>query len=250
MNDEHNPMIINTTEGRDAKDAAAKANAASAVDSASENLAAANADAAKAVSDAEEAAKVKAAAIDEMEKASQKALDAMRENDNQENSEIVDEAEKKLDSIFDDFRNWFEANTQPEKVKENLEKLKTDTANLLNNTREKVIETADSPQFKETMQAGKDFVTGTAGMIGDGFKYGYDKLMEVPEFRKVAGKVDEGIDKLRHNESLKNLASAAEKGAAEFNEALFKGINSFFAPKSEEDELPATPDKAGKTDQK
>lgn len=47
-----------------------------------------------------------------------------------------------------------------------------------------MIETAESEQFKDTMQAGKDFVSGTAGMIGDGFKYGYDKLMEVPEFKK------------------------------------------------------------------
>lgn len=240
MNNENNPMIINTTEGKDAKDAAAKANPVQA------DINAANEDAAKAVSDAQEEARVKAAAIDEMEKASQKALDAMRENDNQENSEIVNEAEKKLDVIFDEFRKWFETNTQPDKVKENLEQLKNDTANLLNNTREKVIETAESEQFKDTMHAGKDFVSGTAGMIGDGFKYGYDKLMEVPEFKKVADKFDEGIDKLRHSEGLKNLATAAEKSAAEFNNALFKGINNFFASHSEEDELPATPDKANK----
>ncbi len=252
MNEENNPIIINTTEGKDARDAARKAGPVAPESmKANADLAAAENDAAASFKDDEEAAKVKAAAIDEMEKASQKALDAMRENDNAENSEIVDEAEEKLDTIFDDFRKWIDENTNPDKVKENLDKLKNDTANLLNTTREKVIETAESEQFKDTMKAGKDFVTGTAGMIGDGFKYGYEKLMEIPEFKQVASKVDEGIDKLRHSESLRNLASAAEKGAADFNNAIFKGINSFFSTSSEtrEEDLPETPDKAGKTDQ-
>lgn len=233
MSEENKEMIINTTEEHDKKSAQ--------VPPVPED--------AKSQDVMEEAEKVKAAAIDEMEKASQKALDAMREADNTENAEIVDEAEKKLDTIFDDFRTWVETNTQPEKVKENLDKLKDDTASLLNNTREKVIETANSEQFKQTMQSGKDFVTGTATIIGDGFKYGYDKLMEVPEFRKAAGHVDEGINRLRQNETLKTIADKAEEGINNLNKALFEGIHSFFdhaeAPKTEAkgaDDLPETPD--------
>lgn len=254
MNEDNKNIIINTTEGQDAKDAETKAAASKEAAPTPQTYEKEADDAAKqAVSDEEQAAKVKAAAIDEMEKASQKALDAMREENNEENSEIVDEAEKKIDAIYDDFRKWFETNTNPDKVKENLEKLREDTAKTLNDARERVIEAANSEQFKNTMTAGKDFVTGTAGMIGDGFKYGYDKLMEVPEFKKVADAVDEGVTKIRQNETLATIVDQAEKGINDLNNAVFKGLRSFFEgtpAKKEEPEKAAEPEKTAEPEKK
>lgn len=171
---------------------------------------------------------VKAAAVDEMEQASQKALAAMREEDNTRNEEVVDEAEEKLDDVYDNFREWLKTNTNPDKIREELEKVREETARILNNAREGVIEVASSEQFKATMQSGKDFLTGTGAMIGDGFKYGYDKLMEVPEFKKMAGKVDEGVEKLRHSETLRTIVENSEKGINDLNNAIFGGLKSFF----------------------
>lgn len=186
-------------------------------------------------------------AIDEMEKASQKALDAMRENGNARNEEVVDDAEKKLDDIYVQFRAWMKENTQPERIKAQLDVVTKETAKVLDNTRKAVIDVANSEQFKSTMQSGKDFLTGTGAMISDGFKYGYDKLMEVPEFRKIAGKVDEGVDVLRHSTVLKNIVSSTEKGLNDFNNSLFGSLKSFFtdqpAPKKDDKEdLPDLPD--------
>lgn len=182
------------------------------------------------------AEEVKAAAVDEMEQASQKALAAMREDNNTRNEEVVDEAEQKIDDVYDSFRTWLNSNTSPDKLKEELEKVRVETARILNKTRENVIDVASSEQFKTTMQSGKDFLAGTGAMIGDGFKYGYDKLMEVPEFKKMAGKVDEGVDKLRHSDTLRTIVENSEKGLDDLNHAIFGGLKSFFDSSAKDDE--------------
>lgn len=191
----------------------------------------------------------RSAAIDEMERASQKALDAMRETGNRKNDEVVEDAEKKLDDIFDQFRTWMKENTQPDRVKAELDKLAKDTAKVLNNTKEKVEEVASSEQFKSTMQSGKEFLVGTGAMISDGFKYGYDKLMEVPELKKAADKAEEGVEKLRHSAVLKNIVEGTEKGLNDFNSTIFNGLRSFFSDSSEtqnteKEDLPDLPDQS------
>ncbi|MCF0246532.1 MAG: hypothetical protein HUJ55_06880 [Ileibacterium sp.] len=198
-----------------------------------------------------DAEKVKAAAIDEMEKASQKALEAMREEDNSESDEIVDEAKAEVESMFEKLRTRLEKDVDPEKIKAELLKVSQDVNKVLGTTKEKVIDVANSEQFKNTMAAGKDFVSGTGAMIVDGLKYGYDKLMEVPQFKQAAGKVDDSIGNLRKSDKLKDMVGAAEKGVSEFNKGLFKTLNSFFdaAPK-EANAAESTPAQAASEEEK
>jgi hypothetical protein len=198
----------------------------------------------------------RSAAVDEMEKAAQKALESMREQDNDRSDEVVDEAEEKLDNLFDDFRNWLKTNTEPEHVKEEFGKFTAETAKILNATKEKAAEVANSEQFKKTMESGKDFITGTGTMIGDGLKYGYSKLMDIPEFKKAADKVETGVDDLRKNEKLKDFVEGTEKGISRFNESVFAGIKSFFKEaepakteeKPEEEKAPEAPAEETKAD--
>lgn len=185
-------------------------------------------------------------AVEQMKKASKDTLEGMREEGNEKSDEIVDEAEQKIDQMYDDFRAWLKTNTSPEKVKADVEKLKQDTASLIEKTREKVSEVANSPTFKETMKAGGDFIKGAGSMIGEGFQYGYDKLMGIPEVKKVAEKVDEGVDKLRQSKFLKDAVSGAEKGLSEFNQAVFKGLNDFFDKGEAKKEAPEEKTNSGK----
>lgn len=168
------------------------------------------------------------AAIDEMEKATQKALDAMREKGNPDNEEVVDDAREKLEQIFADFAAWMKVNTQPERIKAEIKTVSDTVNDVLEKTREKVIEVSQNEQFKKTMESGKDFVIGTAGLISDGLKYGYDKLMEVPEFKKVSDAINSKVDDLRHSEKLKSAVEHGEENLHNFSSTLFKGILSFF----------------------
>ena len=177
----------------------------------------------------------KAAAVDEMEKATKDSLDSMKEAGNEKSEKIVNEAESKLEKKYAEFREWLTKNTNPEAIKAETEKVKNDTVRILNETREKVMDVTNSPQFKETMQAGGKFLSGTGAMISEGFKYGYDKLMAVPEVKKVADKVDEGVDKLRQNKYLQQGAEAFEKGLADVTESIGNGLRSFFGDDKKSD---------------
>lgn len=202
--------------------------------------------------DAPETDSAKAAAIDEMEKATQKALDAMREQGNPENEEVVDEAEDHLKKIFDDFSAWLKDNTQPDRIKAEMKVVADSVGEVLDKTREKVIEVSQNEQFRSTMESGKDFVLGTAGLVGDGLKYGYDKLMEVPEFKKISDAISAKVDDLRHSEKLRSAVEQGGENISSFNSSLFKSILSFFdepaksaseaESKDSKDDLPDLPD--------
>lgn len=181
---------------------------------------------------------VRAAAIDEMEKASQKALDAMRENGNEKNEEVVDEAQAELDSIFADFKKWLNDNAQPDHVKEEMKNVGDKVASLLEKTRETVITVSNSEQFKKTMESGREFILGTGAMIADGLQYGYDKLMEIPQFKSAADFVDGRVTELRHSEKLKNLVNKSEERLNNLNNAIFSGLKSFFEPEEKKKEEP------------
>lgn len=175
-------------------------------------------------------ADARAAAIDEMEKASQKALEAMREAGNAKNDEVVDEAEKKLEDIFTQFKAWMQENSQPDRIKAEMKHVTDSVNNLINKTRDGVIEVADSEQFKQTMESGKDFVLGTGAMIADGLQHGYDKLLEIPEFKKAANFVEAKVDDLRHSEVLKTFIDRSQEGINQLNNTIFDGLKAFFSP--------------------
>lgn len=178
-------------------------------------------------------ADARAAAIDEMEKASQKALDAMREAGNAKNDEVIEDAEQKLNDIFTQFKEWMQTNTQPERVKAEMKQVSDSVTNLLNKTRDGVIEVSQSEQFKQTMESGKDFVIGTGAMIADGLQHGYDKLLEIPEFKKAANYIEGKVDDLRHSQTLQTLIDRSQEGITQLNNTIFGGLKSFFAPAKE-----------------
>lgn len=190
-------------------------------------------------------ADARAAAIDEMEKASQKALDAMREAGNEKNEEVIEDAEKKLEDIFDQLKTWMESNTQPDRIRAEMKTAADAVTAQLEKTRQAVIEVSQSEQFKQTMQSGKDFILGTGAMIADGLQYGYDKLLEVPEFRKAADFVGEKVDTLRHSEALKTIVDRSQESLNHFSDAIFDGLKSFFsepAAPAHKDDLPDLPE--------
>ncbi len=189
------------------------------------------------------------AAIDEMEKASQKALEAMREAGNEQNEEVVNEAEKKLEDIFTQLEDWLKTNTQPERIKAEMKTAANKVNDLLEKTRTSVINVAESEQFKKTMESGHEFLIGAGSMIADGLHYGYDKLMEVPEFKKAAQFVDNRVDDLRRNEALKTFVDRSEEGLSRLNESIFSGLKSFFDPQKKED-LPDLPEQENQTEDK
>lgn len=166
--------------------------------------------------------------VDELEQESLKELDLLHEENNNKNEEIIDEAKTKIEQIFTNARDLVKDCTDPEKVKAALSGAKDESIKILNSTKDKAIEVSESDKFKETVSAGKEFLTGTAGLIVDGFQYGKETLRKNDSLRSIIDKADEKVDELRTNESVIKAVDTAEELTSKATDAVFKGLKKIF----------------------
>ena len=171
--------------------------------------------------------------VEELKEEAINELSTLEEKDNKDNEKVIQDAKEKIKAIFDDLQIWIKQNTEPEKIKEGLNNAKEETIKVLKNTKEKAIEISNSEQFKNTVSAGKDFLLGAGGLIGDGIKAGADALMKNENIKKVVEAADEKLDVLRESESLRNAVDSAEEVSHKVGDALFSGIRNFFDKKEE-----------------
>lgn len=177
--------------------------------------------------------------VEQLENESLNELETLREENNEENQKVVDDAKKKIEDIFADLKTWIKENSDPEKVKEAVNKAKDDAVDILKTTKDKAVELSQSEQFKTTLTAGKDFLVGAGGMLADGLKAGADILMRNEQIKKIVDQADEKLDVLRESESLRNAVDTAEEVTGKVTEAVFGGIKKFFDKEANRSEPPA-----------
>ena len=169
--------------------------------------------------------------VQELEDEALNQLETLKEQNNKENDEVIQDAKEKIKAIFEDLQTWIKENMEPEKVKEGLNKAKEDTLKVLKATKEKAIEISNSEQFKNTISAGKDFLLGAGTLIGDGLKAGADALMKNDNIRNFVNTADEKLDVLRVSEGLKNAVDSAEQISLKVGDTVFNGIRKFLDKK-------------------
>lgn len=163
-------------------------------------------------------------------------LEELREEGNDENEKVIDDARKSLDKIFKDLKNWTKENSDPEKIKATFGKAKDDVSKVLENARKKAVEVSNSDNFKKTIDSSKDFLEGAGGLIADGFKATADFLMQNDKVNEFVGKADEKLNTLRDSEGLKRGVDAAEELSNKVNSAIFGGLKNFFDKDKENEE--------------
>ena len=169
--------------------------------------------------------------VQELENEAMNQLETLKEDNNKENEEVIKDAKEKIKAIFEDLQEWIKENTEPEKVKEGLNKAKDETVKVLKATKEKALEISNSEQFKNTVSAGKDFLIGAGVLIGDGIKAGADALMKNDNIKNFVNTADEKLDVLRESEGLKNAVDSAEQITQKVGDAVFSGIRKFLDKK-------------------
>ena len=169
--------------------------------------------------------------VDSLEEKSLIELSEMTEEDNIKNEKFIYDAQVEIKRIFTDLRRWIVRNSDPEAVKENLEKAKEDTIEVLNKTREKAIDVSESEQFKKTMEAGKEFLVGTGTLIVEGFNVCKEALMKNDMVKEFVDKADSKLDVLRDNKNLQDAATKTFEATEKLNKAIFDGVKNFFEKK-------------------
>ena len=170
-------------------------------------------------------------AVDSLEEKSLSELSEMTEDDNKKNEKVIYDAQEEIKRIFTDLRRWIVRNSDPEAIKANLEKAKDDTIDVLNKTREKAIEVSESEQFKNTLEAGKDFLVGTGTLIMEGLNVCKESLMKNDIVKEFVDKADSKLDVLRENKNLQDAAAKTYEATEKLNKAIFDGVKNFFEKK-------------------
>lgn len=166
--------------------------------------------------------------VDELEQESLKELSSLEETNNDKNEQVIDEAKSKLDDIFTNVRELLKDATDPEKVKVILLNAKDEAKKTLTVTKDKVIEVSESEKFKETVSAGKEFLSGTTSLIVEGFQYGKEVLRKNDSLRNIIDKTDEKVDEIRANDTVIKAVDAAEELTNKATDAVFKGLKKIF----------------------
>lgn len=166
--------------------------------------------------------------VNRMEEETIYELQVLRETNNEENEQVVDDAEKKIREIFEELRQWIHVNSQPDKIKENLNAAREQAVDVLNSTRDKVIEISNSEDFKKAVGGIKDFLDGTGSLIAEGFQYGKEQLCKNPAIKDVFDNVDAGIDKIRENPAIHSAVEKAQDVTVSVTNSIFEGLKSFF----------------------
>lgn len=179
---------------------------------------------------------VQQSVVEELEQTSLKELDALREENNTENEKVVEDAKKKLSDIFEELSDLIKENSDPDKIKENLSMTRSKVVEVLQTTKDKVIEVSNSEHFQQTVDAGKDLLEGSVGLISDGFKAGADLLMSNDNISDLVNKANARLDVLRDSDGLKKGVDAAEQLTNKMNKAVFGGLQKFFDGKKEDDD--------------
>ena len=178
--------------------------------------------------------------VDQLHEGTLEELESLSEEGNDANKKVLDDAKGKIDEIFKDLSRHV-SDQDKDKIKENVNNAKDEVFKLLDKTKEKVQEVSESDNFKETVQSGKDFVTGAGTMLSDLFKAGTDKLMENENIKNFVDKTNEKVDSIRsskedadqtsqeetnevveqlHEEALSELDSMSEEGNTENKKVL------------------------------
>lgn len=170
-------------------------------------------------------------AVDSLEEKSLNELSEMTEENNEKNEKVIYDAQEEIKRIFTELRRWIVRNSEPEAIKENLEKAKEDTIEVLNKTREKAIEVSESEQFKKTLDAGKEFLVGTGALILEGLNVCKETLMKNDKVKDFVDKADSKLDVLRENKNLQDAAAKTYEATEKLNKAIFDGVKNFFEKK-------------------
>lgn len=166
--------------------------------------------------------------VDALEEEVLHELAVLKEENNSANDQVINDAKVKIEEILDNLRDLLKDASDKDKVKAALNNAYDELKSILNVTRDKVIEVSDSEEFRRTLAAGKEFLTGTASLLFEGLKYGKEVLCRNDSLKNVIDKADAKVDELRTNENVLHAVDKAEEVTAKVNEAVFSGLKKIF----------------------
>lgn len=158
--------------------------------------------------------------VEDLEKEAKFTIISMDDEEDGEKKKILDDAKEEITRLYQEFREWLNDNVDSKEVNERFERLKQETANLLNRTKQSI----QSFQEREDVNAGKQKAKELGSKVYDSINDGINDVMNNEHVVKVVDSVSETIDNVRNDERVKEGVKKFKKGTLKIAESAFKGL--------------------------
>lgn len=165
----------------------------------------------------------------------QHELEELRENGNEENRRLIEEAREKMSKMFSDTAKWLKENTEREKLSENLSRFRSECIQLLGQTKEKAIEISQNEDFQNTLRSGKEFIIGSGHLIASGVRAGADKLMENEKISLFVNRVNDRVEVIKEDERFQDGAQRLREGTMKVADRAYDGIKRILNKENDEE---------------
>lgn len=169
---------------------------------------------------------------DDMEKAARYTIIQMEdEEDEAKTSSIFEDAKNELTRIYGEFHAWIKDNVNSEETAQRLEKLKADSARLIETTKQKVAEFNE----REDVKNGKEKLNEVGGKVADAVSEGVNEIMNHAYVAKTVDTISDTVSAIREDERVKRNVKKLKKGTLKAAEKAFEGLQRVLDTKDEDD---------------
>ena len=160
--------------------------------------------------------------VESLEKEAKFTIISMNDEDDADEGKkkILEEAKEEVARLYQEFRDWLDDNVNSDEVNERLERLKQETSNLMNRTKQSI----QSFQEREDVHAGKQKAKELGSKVYESINDGINDVMNNEHVVKVVDSVSDTIDNVRNDERVKQGVKKFKKETLKIAESAFNGL--------------------------
>lgn len=155
------------------------------------------------------------------------------DHDNEAKRKILDEFTAEVTTLFADFKAWLNDNSDPDKVAAYKEKVKLETALLIQKVKIAVAELNEN----EKVKSGKDSVKAASKHIGDKLSNGVQDVIQNENVQKVMNDVSAKVHQVKEDERVKETVKKVKRGTLHIASSAYDGLKKVLEEHEEEPEI-------------
>lgn len=145
---------------------------------------------------------------------------AMDNDEKADKKKVLEDAKEEVTRLYREFRQWVSNNMNSEEINERFERLKQETTNLMNRTKQ----TLQDINEHATLQSNKTKAKAIGNQIVDRVNEGFVDVMNNEHVSNVVETISETIDHVRSDERVVEGVKKIKKGTLQVAQQALDGL--------------------------
>lgn len=158
--------------------------------------------------------------LEQMELDTNYEIIKLEECENGDNHRILNDAKEEIMHLFNEFHKWLNENMHSIEKSERLAKLKMDIANIVSESKQKLIEFP----ARSDVQRGTRKVLNVTSKLANSVSNGVNEIKNSEPMHKVIDSINETFDCVKNDERVKHNVKKLKKGTLKVAECAFNGL--------------------------